>query len=130
MQDGQHMRRIDLPSPETIKALSRIVPQCQDELNQVAKAKAKLPRINSRKPIPPTEPTKPVIDGRGRGSKPLVAKSKPFGGALLKYCQAGDKRGYVREYARLWKLHKKQTPQQDVCPKAQYHNRMYAPQSL
>jgi hypothetical protein len=99
---------IELPSADVIARFS-IVKPCTDEEKKVALAiKHKQPTHRSRKPIPPIKPKKPVMDGRGGArSRPLVAKSKPFNGALLKYCEAGDKRGYIREYARLWKLEQK-----------------------
>jgi hypothetical protein len=99
--------RIELPSAAAIARYSA-VKHCTDEDKRVALAiKHKQPQHRSRKPIPPIKARKPVMDGRFGRSKPLVAKSTPFGGALLKYCEAGDKRGYIREYARLWKLQRK-----------------------
>jgi len=101
------MRHLDLPSAETIAALSRRKPQCPIELKRVEREKQKQTPHRSRDQLPPDESGLTLIDGRGRGSKPLVAKSKPFGGVLLAYRIAGDHTGYKREYSRLWRLARK-----------------------
>ena len=101
------MRSLDLPSPETILALSRTRVATPEDIKQAAKDKLKLPLKNSRVMIPPQKSGEKLFDGRGGGKKPLIAKSKAFGGVLQKYREAGDIRGFVREYARLWRLARK-----------------------
>jgi hypothetical protein len=70
-------------------------PLADNEILNILQAKTKSSRHRSRVPIPPAGP--PI----------KKARTKAFGGVLAKYIAAGDKAGYRREYARLWKLEKK-----------------------
>lgn len=95
------MRTIDRPSPETIAMLSRTTVSTPEEINQVLKHKAQLEKIRSFVVVEPTGKREMLINPRS--GKVYRTKSVAFGGALAKYLEARDMRGYKREYARLWR---------------------------
>ena len=95
------MRHLDMPSPETIAMLSRTTVSTPEEIKQVLKQKAQLEKIRSFEVVEPAGRRAKLVNPRS--GKEYRTKSVAFGGALAKYLEARDMRGYKREYARLWR---------------------------
>ena len=101
MERPKAMRTLNLPSPETIAMLSRTTVSTPEEIKLVLKHKAQLEKIRSFEVVEPAGRRAKLVNPRS--GKEYRTKSVAFVGALAKYVEARDMRGYKREYARLWR---------------------------